>query len=119
MYGETGRFPLYIRQNLTVIKYWYRILQQDPNSILKNVYRELMSMHDDGHITWCDKVFNILKVNGQENIWVDQINVQPTFINILKSSLFTSFISTWHNSINNSDTNPILRIVVPIDLKEV
>ena len=54
-------------------------------------------------------VFNILKDNGQENTWVDQANVQPTFINILKSSLFSSFITTWHNSIDNSDINPIVR----------
>ena len=56
VYGETGRFPLVLRQRLNVVKYWYRILTMEPSSVVKCVYDELYSLHAKGHSTWCCKI---------------------------------------------------------------
>ena len=43
VYGELGRFPMYILRYHKIIKYWFKVLQTE-NIILKNVY--LQSLHD-------------------------------------------------------------------------
>ena len=37
VYGELGRFPIYILRYHKIIKYWFKVLQTE-NIILKNVY---------------------------------------------------------------------------------
>ena len=51
-YGETGRYPLLLRQKVKAVKYWYRILQMQDNSLIKVVYNNLLSRHRSGFKTW-------------------------------------------------------------------
>ena len=41
LYGELGRFPLFIIRNLNMIKYWIKILKENESSLLKTVYMML------------------------------------------------------------------------------
>ena len=37
VYGELGRYPLYISRYLRILKYWFRLIQSD-NIIMQTVY---------------------------------------------------------------------------------
>ena len=38
VYGELGRYPLYISRYLRILKYWFRLIQTD-NIIMQKVYK--------------------------------------------------------------------------------
>ena len=38
VYGELGRYPLYISRYLRILKYWFRLIQTD-NIIMQTVYK--------------------------------------------------------------------------------
>ena len=56
VYGETGRFPLHLRQQDQMLKLWLRIQRMPDDSIMKQVYRELLALSNDGHDNWADRV---------------------------------------------------------------
>ena len=59
VYGETGRFPLVVRQRTNLLKYWCRIMNMENNSIVKNTYLELHKLSADGHYTCCSLIQSI------------------------------------------------------------
>ena len=74
MYGELGRYPLYVRRYISIVKYWFKIVQTD-NIILKTVYskgvnwvtnlKELLNEYD------CQNVFeNPSSVCVKTYMWI-------------------------------------------------
>jgi hypothetical protein len=48
VYAETGRFPLEIRQKISMIKYWFRIIHLPESHVLKKCYNTLYSLMNLG-----------------------------------------------------------------------
>ena len=44
IYGDTGRFPLIIRQHIKAVKYWCRILDLSQNHPVRNAYNMLLEL---------------------------------------------------------------------------
>ena len=44
VYGETGQFPLHLRQHDLLIKYWLRILSMHNECIIRRIYDELLTL---------------------------------------------------------------------------
>ena len=38
VYGETGRYPLYIESKIRCVKYWHKILNMDPARLPRQAY---------------------------------------------------------------------------------
>ena len=55
VYGELGRYPLYISRYLGILKYWFRLIQTD-NIIMQTVYK--ISFEDclKGKKSWVSNV---------------------------------------------------------------
>ena len=111
MYGETGRFPLFLRQCINMVKFWIRIISQPDGSLLKNVYNELYSFYQEGHTNWCTRVKNALYSNGFGDVWDNHksIPVNNDLIGKLKDKIYTRYMREWQSEVNNSNKNPILR----------
>ena len=111
VYGETGRFPLLLRQRLALIKYWSRVISMDPSSVLKCVYNEIYDLHKQGHFTWCSKVYNVLNLYNFGPVWDQQDNHQSSQLCIshFKEILYSRYMSDWCEAVQDSDVNPILR----------
>ena len=41
VYGETGRYPLYINRYVRMVKYWGNVLKTD-NIIMKTMYNDML-----------------------------------------------------------------------------
>ena len=60
VYGETGRYPLYVNSAVRCIRYWLRILKLDPARLPKQAYTMLFNMDERGKNCWATSVRNIL-----------------------------------------------------------
>eukprot|EP00745_Piridium_sociabile_P043608 TRINITY_DN8944_c0_g1_i10.p1 TRINITY_DN8944_c0_g1~~TRINITY_DN8944_c0_g1_i10.p1 ORF type:complete len:1137 (-),score=123.12 TRINITY_DN8944_c0_g1_i10:208-3198(-) len=102
VYGELGRFPLWITSTTRCIKYWFRLLKQSEDRYSKKAYNMLLSMHEKGHTTWVTRVKTILCDNGFEQVWLFGCGYEAGFIKELKERLFSNFCYNWRNRLDSS-----------------
>ena len=60
VYGDTGRFPLVLRQQDRAIKLWFRLKYSRDNKPINNVFSELERLQNLGHNTWLTKIKDCL-----------------------------------------------------------
>ena len=114
VYGETGRFPLYISVYCRMITYWAKLFSCQENKIVYVLYKHLHKLHCDGILSnpWLDCIQKILNMSGVSNIWQEQrtnINVQGvTFV--IKQTLQDQFKQKWSSDIDNSSKGKLYRI---------
>ena len=70
IYGELGRYPLFISATVRFIKFWLRLLRQADNLYSKKAYKMLLVMQNRGSTTWVSHVKSILCDNGFEQVWL-------------------------------------------------
>ena len=56
VYGETGRFPLQLPQEDSMIRIWARIQCLPQTHFLRKIYKDLLLFYDQGHDTWAGRV---------------------------------------------------------------
>ena len=114
IYGETGRYPLKVRQETLVIGYWLKLMTLPANNPLKLVYGDLYRLNIEGHTDWCTHVEELIKSIGLGEIWDEQKS--PPSVNDIrllktqsKYKLQHNYIRDWFGEIGNVDRHPILR----------
>ena len=112
VFGETGRYPLIVKQEKLVLGYWLKLMTISTTNPLRIVYDELYRLSNAGHITWCTYVGELLTSIGLGNIWEGQ-NISAGNVNQLKSyfkvELERHYTRKWLQDINDIEQNPILR----------
>ena len=112
VFGETGRYPLIVKQENLVLGYWLKLMTISTTNPLRIVYDELYRLSNAGHITWCTYVGELLTSIGLGNMWEGQ-NISPGNVNQLKSyfkvELERHYTRKWLQDINDIEQNPILR----------
>ena len=106
IYGETGRFPLIMRQQDRAVKLWIRLKFSIENKPINHVFNELMTLHCKGHKTWLTKIQSILGdtyYSMPNKLSLKQYTCQ------LKETRYKQYIEKWNIDINDSAANPILR----------
>ena len=84
VYGELGRYPLFITATVRFIKYWLKLLTQPDNFYSRKTYKMLFALHDRGKTTWVSHVKLVLCNSGFEQVWLFGCgNVKP-FIKVSK-----------------------------------
>ena len=64
VYGELGRYPLFVNSIFRCLKYWLRVLKMDDSRLPKQAYKMMMSMVDNEKKCWGTEVNNVLSING-------------------------------------------------------
>ena len=111
VYGETGRFPLHLRQQDQMLKLWLRIQRMPDDSIMKQIYRELLALSNDGHDNWANWVnslfvkFNVLRAD------LDSIspNDLDKFLSNFRETRYRKFMIDWLRELNGLSSNCKLR----------
>ena len=99
MYGELGRYPLYVNRYVRIIKYWRRISSSD-NIIVQKLYEQAMSDSANGRRNWVTSIRNLLNEYGFTFEFA--FNFEPKqFVNIFKQRVIDSFIQNWFGTLNN------------------
>lgn len=107
--GETGRFPLHLRQQDSQIKYWSRIQTLPKNNILVLMYNDLFDLAMEGHDTWSGRVLKLIKdFTGNDIHDFDKIQTQH-IINNSREFRYQDYINKFFQDINNANMYPKLR----------
>jgi len=102
VYGDTGRFPLYINATLRSIKYWLKVLKMEEHRFPFKAYQMLKGIKK-GH-TWASKIRDVLTEHGFENVWNEQgASNEIDFLKSLRQQLINSFNSKWKDDLRRSN----------------
>ena len=102
VYGELGRYPLWINAAMRVVKYWFRLLKQPSNMYSRKAYLMLLNMHEKGHKTWVTRVKQILYEYGFEQVWLFGCGNEDRFFSEFKDRLSSSFCFRWQQHLDTS-----------------
>ena len=111
VFGETGRFPVYVQQRIKLIKYWLRLISLQSSSLVRKAYNVLSMLSRGGFQTWANKICEILEYYGMEEYWLDESkatnckNFMVTFIKKVKDV----YITEWGKELHSF---PVLRTYV-------
>ena len=113
IFGETGRYPVFMRQEKMILAYWMKLMTLSPTNPLRIVYDVLNRLSTTGHTIWCTHVGDLLTSFGLENIWEGQmIPVSEFNVNQLKyhftAELERLYTKKWLQEIKDREQNPIL-----------
>ena len=109
VYGELGRYPLYINRYLRIIKYWFKTCKS--NNILTNtIVDDAITGIENGKTNWFSNVKSLLSRYGFLNVWQNIINTkESTFLSIFKQRLLDEFLQEWQRNLNNSSVLSLYR----------
>ena len=104
LYGELGRTPFSVSRKIKMIKYWIKILQQNNNSLLKQVYLMLkqdtdLNINYNGQ-NWATQIKNILQYYGFDYVWRQQFDINIPFA-LIRQRILDTYKQIWYSGINN------------------
>jgi hypothetical protein len=108
VYGETGRYPLFIRQKVKVFKYWLKIIQMSENSLVRMIYSRLLSLNNCGFTTWATNVESLINSAGLSYLWINQSCTKHDIV-LFKSTIHENYVKLWQKCISNVALHPKLR----------
>lgn len=114
VYGELGRYPLYINRYVRIIKYWFKIVNSN-NIILKSMYNHALDDHNNkGYTNWVSNVKTLLNNYGFAYVFdnPNAIHVN-TFISEFKSRIVNTFNQEWCVTAGNSPVLDMYRVFKP------
>lgn len=108
LYGETGRFPLFIRQQIKVFKYWSRLVAMSNNTLTKKAYNMLLDLHNLGFKSWVSHVHDMLHSYNFHYAWAQQHCNKSDFLEF-KRVVQDKYIFDWSKAISDVKANAKLR----------
>jgi hypothetical protein len=103
VYGESGRYPLYIRTYIKCIKYWLRLIKLPRERICKQAYEMLIRQSDLGYVNWASRVKAVLTENGFGIVWLNQeVGDDKRFLAEFSDRLIACFKQNWHSKLNDN-----------------
>ncbi len=102
VYGELGRYPLYINIYLRIVKFWSKIVNSD-NIIITYLYNSLCHSCNRGVNNWAMNVKRLLDRYGYSFIWNNPENVEwKNFHMQFKQRVIDEFTQSWNATLINS-----------------
>jgi hypothetical protein len=112
VYSELGRFPLFINSSVRCLKYWFRLLQMDPQRLPKQAYMMMLLQDQNGKRCWATEVRELLSRTGFHFVWLSQsIQDMSRFLCIFKQRLFDMFLQEWTSTVRNKERYLLYSIV--------
>jgi hypothetical protein len=88
VYGETGRFPIYVVSAVNCIRYWLKLLQMNSNRLPRKAYNMLYDLDAKGKNNWVTQVRLCLFQYGFGYVWLSQnIGNIKMFISLFRQRL--------------------------------
>ena len=100
VYGDVGRYPLYINSATRCIKYWLKLLALEEYRIPRQAYVMLKNLDERGKTCWATYIKNTLLSMGFGYAWLQQgVGCEKTFISLFKQRMSDMYLQEWNGSI--------------------
>ena len=104
VYGEAGRYPLYIQTYTKCIKYWLKVTRMTEDIIPFTAYKMLCILHCKDENNWVSSACFTLYKYGFGHVWENQsVENVSHFLRAFKQGLIDCFLQDWNCSIMSSD----------------
>ena len=101
VYGELGRFPLYVKRTVNIVKFWFKMVKSD-NTVLKTVYHKSFIDCVNGENNWVTRLKTIFDNYGFSYA-IDNTDVlDNSFLHLFEERVKDTFIQNWHEKVNSS-----------------
>ena len=102
VYGELGRFPLYIHRYVRILKYWFKVIHSE-NIILKTVYNQALYDCQHGSRNWVFNIKSLLDEFGFTYVFDNYESVNSKiFLPTFKLRVTDTFKQNWRNTVDTS-----------------
>ena len=101
VYGELGRYPLYITRYIRIVKYWFKIMNSN-NIIIQDVYNDAYGDYLKGKKNWVSDVKSIFDDFGFSEVFINPTFDLKEFVPLLKERMIDCFKQEWFAKISNS-----------------
>ena len=104
IYGELGRYPLYIDIKQRMVKYWTKLITGKQSKMCSVVYRLMYHLCNTQNaiFSWLNSVKTILDECGFSYIWETQISISEVWLKFnAKMRLHDQFQQTWRETLHN------------------
>jgi hypothetical protein len=110
IYGDLGRYPLYVDSTLYVIRYWLKLQKMALNRLPKQVYNMWFNKilgrerNTNERQNWAYAVKQCLDKYGFSHVWINGGVVdEKCFLKIFKQRMIDCFQQDWEHKLNNSE----------------
>jgi len=102
VYGELGRYPLFINRYVRIIKYWGKVISSE-NCLITTLYTNLKEKAEQGIQNWAYNIKSLLDNYGFSYIWQNPYSVNlKHFHKTFKQRVVDVFTQQWQNELDNS-----------------
>ena len=110
VYGETGRYPLFINIYMKCVRYWLRIQSMSSERYTKKAYKMLLYMHEQGRHTWASSLCYLMYKYGFDEAWESQgVGNQKAFLKLFKERLVSRYNEEWNYNLHNNERYKVYR----------
>ena len=106
IYRDTGRYPLFLKQQILALKYWIRLISLPKNCYLRIVYNSLASLDFIGETNLCFHISMIRSLLFRANhcdVWKNhRVENTNRLIKQVKLCLINIYKADWSNKAQNS-----------------
>lgn len=104
VYGELGRFPVYLNSYMKCIKYWLKLTRMNVERLPFRAYRMLFNLDYNGKKTWATSVRLCLNSYGFSFVWDNQgVQHISEFLRCFRQRIIDCRWQDWHDHIFTSD----------------
>eukprot|EP00745_Piridium_sociabile_P037736 TRINITY_DN6881_c0_g1_i1.p1 TRINITY_DN6881_c0_g1~~TRINITY_DN6881_c0_g1_i1.p1 ORF type:complete len:302 (+),score=4.84 TRINITY_DN6881_c0_g1_i1:89-907(+) len=103
VYGETGRYPIYINSSVQCVRYWLKMLRMDNDRLPFKAYKMLLGLESRGKKSWVSCIRDFLFQNGFGFVWINQgVENVNVFLKELRQRLVDNRWQGWDENIQSS-----------------
>ena len=103
IYGDTGRYPLFLKQQILALKYWIRLISLPRSCYLRIVYNSLASLDFIGETNWCSHIRSLFFRTNHRDVWENhRVENANRLIKQVKSCLINTYKVDWSTKARNS-----------------
>ena len=117
LYGDTGRFPIFVDRYVRIVKYWLKIVKSDyANCIVKSVYTDLFNdvINNENTINWVSQVRGLLQRSGFHDVWTYPDSVDDSkFIPVFKQRVRDQYLTVWNAKVLVSSSLEFYKEICP------
>ena len=106
VYGDTGRYPLYIESTISSLRYWLKLrtmpMTRFPKQTLTMLENDLDIHAPNSTSNWAGIIKHCLESYGFQDAWTDGVANETSFLSAFKRKMVERFKEEWHTKISNS-----------------
>ena len=111
VFGETGRYLLFVNIHVKCIKFWLRILKMPPCRLPFKAYKMLLHLHEQSKRTWASSVCYVLYKYDFGDVWVNRcVGNEKAFLKEFKKSIL---LSLYRQKLENSTYPRNISLALP------